>query len=102
AWNRTLRRPFLMLPQLRGPHDKPIKASTVVRMLAAAPPRPDTTPRNGADQSPTMHQPHESTVDGVSQWSPYGPTHATTSNPLTARAARLAGRAASRTAAPAQ
>jgi hypothetical protein len=38
---RTLRRPLLVLPQLRGPDDKPIKASTVVRMLAAAPPPPD-------------------------------------------------------------
>lgn len=37
---RALRRPLLVLPQLRGPDDKPIKASTVVRMLAAAPPPP--------------------------------------------------------------
>jgi hypothetical protein len=47
---RTLRRPFLVLPQLRGPDDKPIKASTVVRMLAAAPPPPDQTSSAGADQ----------------------------------------------------
>ncbi|WP_426502853.1 hypothetical protein ACPPVO_35145 [Dactylosporangium sp. McL0621] len=38
---RTLRRPVLVLPQVRGPHDKPIKASTVVRILTDAPPRPD-------------------------------------------------------------
>ncbi|GLL03725.1 hypothetical protein [Dactylosporangium matsuzakiense] len=37
---RTLRRPVLVLPQLRGPQDRPIKASTVVRMLTAAPPSP--------------------------------------------------------------
>ena len=47
---RRLRRPFLVLPQLRGPDDKPIKASTVVRMLAAAPPPPDRTASAGADQ----------------------------------------------------
>lgn len=41
---RALRRPMLVLPQLRGPDDKPIKASTVVRMLSAAPPRPPRTP----------------------------------------------------------
>jgi hypothetical protein len=38
---RVLRRPLLVLPQLRGPADKPIKASTVVRMLTAAPARPN-------------------------------------------------------------
>jgi hypothetical protein len=37
---RALRRPLLVLPQLRGPDDKPIKASTVVRTLTSAPPRP--------------------------------------------------------------
>lgn len=47
---RTLRRPFLVVPQVRGPKDKPIKASTVVRMLAAAPPPPGQTSRNGPDQ----------------------------------------------------
>ena len=47
---RTLRRPFLVLPQLRGPDDKPIKPGTVVRMLAAAPPPPDQTASAGADQ----------------------------------------------------
>ncbi len=46
---RALRRPLLVLPQLRGPDDKPIKASTVVRMLAAAPPNPDQTPRNSTE-----------------------------------------------------
>jgi hypothetical protein len=43
---RALRRPFLVLPHLRGPKDKPVKASTVVRMLAAAPPPPDQLPSN--------------------------------------------------------
>jgi hypothetical protein len=46
---RTLRRPFLVVPQVRGPKDKPIKASTVVRMLTAAPPAPDRTPRNDTE-----------------------------------------------------
>jgi hypothetical protein len=45
---RTLRRPFLVVPQVRGPKDKPIKASTVVRMLAAAPPPPGQASRDGA------------------------------------------------------
>ncbi|MEU7874272.1 hypothetical protein [Dactylosporangium sp. NPDC049140] len=49
---RTLRRPLLVLPQLRGPDDKPIRASTVVRMLAAAPPPPEQ-PRHGDGQQPT-------------------------------------------------
>ena len=47
---RALRRPLLVLPQLRGPDDKPIKASTVVRMLAAAPPPPTQARRDSADQ----------------------------------------------------
>jgi len=37
-----------VLAQVRGPHDKPIKASTVVRMLAAAPPPADQTPGTNA------------------------------------------------------
>jgi hypothetical protein len=47
---RTLRRPLLVLPQLRGPDDKPIKASTVVRMLAAAPAPPAPTPPDSSEQ----------------------------------------------------
>jgi len=46
---RALRRPLLVLPQLRGPEDKPIKASTVVRMLATAPPPPDPPPGTSTD-----------------------------------------------------
>ncbi|WP_433221851.1 hypothetical protein ACQP00_21855 [Dactylosporangium sp. CS-047395] len=38
---RTLRRPVLVLPQVRGPRDKPIKVSTVVRMLTDVPQRPE-------------------------------------------------------------
>jgi hypothetical protein len=54
---RVLRRPLLRLPQLRGPDDKPIRASTVVRMLAAAPPPPDQ-PRHRVGQEPATDQQH--------------------------------------------
>ena len=38
---RTLRDWIVVRPHLRGPQDKPIKATTTVRVLGKLPPRPD-------------------------------------------------------------
>ncbi|MFI7598253.1 hypothetical protein [Actinoplanes sp. NPDC049681] len=39
---RKLRDWIVVRPHLRGPQDKPIRATTTVRVLGALPPRPDT------------------------------------------------------------
>jgi hypothetical protein len=48
---RTQRRLIYIDPQLRGPHDKPIKAGTTVRILGTtAPPPNPLSSRGGGDE----------------------------------------------------